>query len=92
MSDEDMVIITVLLLFPSFACIAFHTEILSHQLCNKVGDGWTDVLMKESRVPYKYVTGTANGIPDQLLWISYDNVQSFTEKVSKRINNNNNNK
>ena len=40
--------------------------------------GWTKVFMTESRVPYLY--GTLN---NELVWIGYEDKQSFAEKVLK---------
>ena len=60
----------------------FVQEEFRFQLCNKLADGWTRVLMEESRAPYVYGRDTVNGVPDQLVWISHDDVQSYTEKVS----------
>ncbi|KAK7502384.1 hypothetical protein BaRGS_00006337 [Batillaria attramentaria] len=53
-----------------------------YEVCMKPSKpGWTEVFMQESRVPYVYGRDHRN---NQLVWICYDNVESFTEKVTQQ--------
>lgn len=49
-----------------------------YEVCGKGQAGWTEVFMQESRVPYVYGIDPRN---NELVWVGYDNQQSFTEKA-----------